>query len=202
MQEQDSSPTPLPVSKPKKRLDMVVKLALGVLVMSFTLIWGGMYLSRPDRTIPPYSVGSQVGHIVAMHVPHDTTDQGIETLVKRFRKVGRLTHHFAKMKVQPTTPGDPGGWYRKIVVYVFDDYGWAEPEMLNKYLAGDAEVVGKYEKAMRGYYRLQDQEEEGGLGPMPKTEQASDATSILFKGLVTDPVPAELEYEDFSISPM
>jgi hypothetical protein len=202
MQEQDSSPTPLPVSKPKKRLDMVVKLALGVLVMSFTLIWGGMYLSRPDRTIPPYSVGSQVGHIVAMHVPHDTTDQGIETLVKRFRKVGRLTHHFAKMKVQPTTPGDPGGWYRKIVVYVFDDYGWAEPEMLNKYLAGDAEVVSKYEKAMRGYYRLQDQEEEGGLGPMPKTQEASDATSILFKGLVTDPVPAELEHEDFSISPM
>jgi hypothetical protein len=202
MQEQDSSPTPLPVSKPKKRLDMVVKLALGVLVMSFTLIWGGMYLSRPDRSIPPYSVGSQVGHIVAMHVPHDTTDQGVETLVKRFRKVGRQTHHFAKMKVQPTTPGDPGGWYRKIVVYVFDDYGWAEPEMLNKYLAGDAEVVKKYEKAMRGYYRLQDQEEEGGLGPMPKTQEASDATSILFKGLVTDPVPAELEYEDFSISPM
>jgi hypothetical protein len=202
MQEQDSSSTPLPVSKPKKRLDMVVKLALGVLVMSFTLIWGGMYLSRPDRSIPPYSVGSQVGHIVAMHVPHDTTDQGIEALVKRFRKVGRLTHHFAKMKVQPTTPGDPGGWYRKIVVYVFDDYGWAEPEMLNKYLAGDAEVVSKYEKAMRGYYRLQDQEEEGGLGPMPKTQEASDATSILFKGLVTDPVPAELEHEDFSISPM
>ncbi|MEK7763823.1 MAG: hypothetical protein AAB433_19810 [Nitrospirota bacterium] len=181
---------------------MVVKLALGVLVMSFTLIWGGMYLSRPDRSIPPYSVGSQVGHIVAMHVPHDTTNQGIETLVKRFRKVGRLTHHFAKMKVQPTTPGDPGGWYRKMVVYVFDDYGWAEPEMLNKYLAGDAEVVRKYEKAMRGYYRLHDQEEEGGLGPMPKTDVASDATSILFKGLVTDPIPAELEYEDFSISPM
>jgi hypothetical protein len=202
MQEQDSSPTPLPKSKPKKPLDMVVKLALGVLVMSFTLIWGGMYLSRPDRTIPPYSVGSQVGHIVATHVPRDTTDQGIETLVKRFRKVGRQTHHFAKMKIQPTTPGDPGGWYRKIVVYVFDDYGWAEPEMLNKFLAGDAEVVKKYEKAMRGYYRLQDQEEEGGLGPMPKTGQASDATSILFKGLVTDPVPAELEHEDFSISPM
>jgi hypothetical protein len=202
MQEQDSSPTPLPVSKPKKRLDMVVKLALGVLIASFTMIWGGMYLSRPDRTIPPYSVGSQVGHIVAAHVPHDTTDQGIETLVKRFRKVGRQTHHFAKMKIQPTTPGDPGGWYRKIVVYVFDDYGWAEPEMLNKYLAGDAEVVRKYEKAMRGYYRLQDQEEEGGLGPMPKTQQASDASIILFKGLVTDPVPAELEHEDFSISPM
>lgn len=202
MQEQDSSPTPLPRSKPKKPLDTVVKLALGVLVMSFALIWGGMYLSRPDRTIPPYSVGSQVGHIVATHVPHDTTDLGVETLVKRFRKVGRQTHHFAKMKIQPTTPGDPIGWYRKIVVYVFDDYGWAEPEMLNKYLAGDAEVVKKFEKAMRGYYRLYDQEEEGGLGPIPKGEQASDPTRILFKGRVTDPVPAELEVEDFSISPM
>jgi hypothetical protein len=161
-----------------------------------------MYLSRPDRTIPPYSVGSQVGHIVAMHVPSDTTDQGIETLVKRLRKVGRLTHHFAKMKIQPTTPGDPAGWYRKVVVYVFDDDGWAEPEMLNKYLAADAEVVRKYEKAMRGYYRLQDQEEEGGLGPMPKGDKVSDATSILFKGRVTDPVPAEIEPEDISISPM
>ena len=67
-----------------------------------------------------------LGHIVATHVPSDTTDQGIETLVKRFRKVGRQTHHFASMKIQPTTPGDPGGWYRRIVVYVFDDNGWAE----------------------------------------------------------------------------
>jgi hypothetical protein len=202
MEEHDSSPTLRPGSKPKKPLDTVVKLALGVVVMSFTLIWGGMYLTRPDRTIPPYSVGSQVGHIVAAHVPHDTTDLGVETLVKRFRKVGRQTHHFAKMKIQPTTPGDPNGWYRKVVVYVFDDDGWAEPEMLTKYLAGDAEVVGQYEKVMRGYYRLHDQEEEGGLGPIPKTEPASDATRILFKGRVTDPVPAELEPEDFSISPM
>jgi hypothetical protein len=188
MQEQDPSPTSLPKSKPKKRLDTVVKLALGVLVMSFAMIWGGMYLSRPDRSIPPYSIGSQVGHIVAAHVPHDTTDQGVETLVKRFRKVGRQTHHFAKMKIQPTTPGDPNGWYRKIVVYVFADDGWAEPEMLNNFLAGDASAVKNYEKEMRGYYRLQDQEEEGGLGPIPKSGgEVSDATRILFKGLVTDP---------------
>jgi len=88
------------------------------------------------------------------------------------------------------------------VVYVFDDDGWAEPEMLKKYVAGDAAVVKNYEKAMRGYYRLQDQEEEGGLGPIPKAEQVSDATRILFKGRVTDSVPAELESEYFSISPM
>lgn len=181
---------------------MVVKLALGVLIGSFSLIWGGMYLSRPDRTIPPYSVGSQVGHIVATHVPHDTTDQGVETLLKRFRKVGRKTHHFASMKIQPTTPGDPAGWYRRVVIYVFDNDGWAEPEMLKKYLDGDASVVKNFEKAMRGYYRLQDQEEEGGFGPMPKADGISDATRILFKGRVTDPIPVELEPEDFSISPL
>ncbi len=157
--------------------------------MSFTLIWGGMYLSRPDRSIPPYSVGSQVGHIVATHVPRDTTDQGIETLVKRFRKVGRQTHHFATMKIQPTTPGDPGGWYRQIVVYVFDDDGWAEPEMLNKYLAGDASVVKNYEKAMRGYYRLQDQEEEGGLGPMPKAERGLRCHAHSLQGTRDGPHP-------------
>ena len=204
MQEQDASPPTPPTGskKPKKPLDMVVKLALGTLVMSFTLIWGGMYLSRPDRTIPPYSIGSQFGHIVAAHVPHDTTDLGVETLVKRFRKVGRQTHHFAKMKIQPTTPGDAGGWYRRVTVYVFDNDGWAEPEMLKKYLDGDASVVKNFEKAMRGYYRLHDQEEEGGLGPIPKAGEISDDTRILFKGRVTDPVPAELEVEDFSISPM
>ena len=202
MQDQDSSPTPLPESKTKKPLDTVVKLALGVLIGSFALIWGGMYLSRPDRSIPPYSVGSQAGHIVATHVPSDTTDQGIETLVKRFRKVGRKTHHFASMKIQPTTPGDPGSWYSRVVVYVFDDDGWTEAEMLKKYVAGDAAVVKKYEQSMRGYYRLQDQEEEGGLGPIPKGDEISDATRILFKGRVTDPVPDELEPEDFSISPL
>jgi hypothetical protein len=85
---------------------------------------------------------------------------------------------------------------------VFDDDGWAEAEMLQKYVAGDAVVAKNYKQAMRGYYRLQDQEEEGGLGPMPKADEVSDATRILFKGRVTDPIPAELEPEDISISPL
>ena len=94
MQEQDSSPAPLPGSKlkTKKPLDTVVKLALGVLIGSFTLIWGGMYLSRPDRSIPPYTIGSQVeSHRRDACAFWDTTDRGIETLVERFRKVGRET---------------------------------------------------------------------------------------------------------------
>ncbi|MGH7474628.1 MAG: hypothetical protein ACREJW_11865, partial [Candidatus Methylomirabilales bacterium] len=49
-----------PPQSPKK-LDTVVKLGLGVFVSSFILIGVGMFLSRPDRSIPPYSVGSQEG---------------------------------------------------------------------------------------------------------------------------------------------
>lgn len=199
----DHSIPQVPASPQKKPLDTVVKLALMVLFGSFGLIWGGMYLSRPDRSIPPYSIGSQDGHIVAAHVPGGTTDQRIETLVRRFRKVGRETHSFASMKIQPTTPGDPVGRYRRIVVYVFDNDGWTEPQMLAKYVAGDAAVVKDFEQAVRGYYRLSDEEEEGGLGPPPRVGQVSDAARLLFKGRVTDPLPEEEQGEtDTSISPL
>ena len=62
----------------KKKLDAMVKFGLGVFVGSFLLIWGGMFLTRPDRSIPPYSIGSQEGTLVAMHVPPWTTEAGIE----------------------------------------------------------------------------------------------------------------------------
>ncbi len=190
-------------SKTKKPLDIVVKLGLGVFVGSFALIWGGMYISRPDRSIPPYSVGSQVGKIVATHVPRGTTDQQIETLLKRFRKVGHETREFGPMKIRPTTPGDPGGRYRRILIYVFDDSGWTEPETLAKYVAQDASVNKEFEKSVRGYYRLIDQEEEGGIGPLPKRGEATDLTRILFKGRVTDPLPPDVDPEEgISISPL
>ncbi|HEY5931426.1 MAG TPA: hypothetical protein VIT63_00830 [Nitrospira sp.] len=181
--------------KTKKPLDIVVKFALAVFAGSFALIWGGMYLSRPDRSIPPYTVGSQSGHVVAAHVPRGTTDEEIESLVKRFRKVGHQTHDFARMKIYPTTPGDPGGPYRQIMIYVFDDHGWTDPETLAKFLEGDATAIQDYERFMRGYYRLQDQEEEGGLGSIPKNGHASDETRVLFKGRVTDPLPVGAEPE-------
>jgi hypothetical protein len=190
-------------SKTKKPLDIVVKLALGVFVGSFALIWGGMYLSRPDRSIPPYTVGSQSGHLVATHVPRGTTDQQIEMLLKRFRKVGHQTRDFGSMKIYPTTPGDPGGRYHNILIYVFDDDGWTETAVLAKYAAGDAAVTRDYERSVRGYYRLQDREEEAGLGPVSKNGEISNNTRILFKGRVTDPLPVEAEPETgISISPM
>ncbi|MEQ1679824.1 MAG: hypothetical protein ABL950_04355 [Nitrospira sp.] len=177
----------------KKPMDIVVKIALSVFVGSFALIWGGMYLSRPDRSIPPYTVGAQSSQIVTTDVPRGTTDEEIESLVKRFRKVGHQTHDFAPMKIHPTTPGDPSGWYRQITIYVFDDHGWTDPEVLAKYLAGDATVINDYERHMRGYYRLQDQEEEGGVGPIPMNGHISNNTRILFKGRVTDSLPVEEE---------
>jgi hypothetical protein len=190
-------------SKTKKPLDIVVKLGLGVFVGSFTLIWVGMYLSRPDRSIPPYTVGSQNGHLVATHVPRGTTDQQIEKLLKRFRKVGHQTRDFGSMKIYPTTPGDPGGRYKNILIYIFDDDGWTEPEMLAKYAAGDAAVVKEFERSLRGYYRLQEREEEAGLGPLPKNGEISDHTRIVFTGRVTDPLPVEAEPETgISLSPL
>jgi hypothetical protein len=195
MHEEATSPMSPSSSGPttKKPLDIVVKIALSVFVGSFALIWGGMYLSRPDRSIPPYTVGAQSSQIVTTDVPRGTTDEEIESLVKRFRKVGHQTHDFAPMKIHPTTPGDPSGWYRQITIYVFDDHGWTDPEVLAKYLAGDATVINDYERHMRGYYRLQHQEEEGGVGPIPKNGHISNNTRILFKGRVTDSLPVEAE---------
>jgi hypothetical protein len=189
--------------KNKKPLDIVVKFGLAVFVGSFALIWGGMYLSRPDRSIPPYTVGSQSGHVVATDVPSGTQDDQIVKLLNRFRKVGHETRDFGRMKIYPTTPGNPSGRYRQIVIYVFDDHGWTDPDVLAKFLTGDATAIKNYERSMRGYYRLLDQEEEGGLGPIPEDGRITSDTRILFKGLVTDPLPVEAEDEPgISISPL
>ena len=76
---------PQATAAPKKPLDTVVKLALTVLFGSFGLIWGGMYLSRPDRSIPPYSVGAQEDAAVAVHVPAWTSDTAIRSMSRRVR---------------------------------------------------------------------------------------------------------------------
>ncbi len=203
MQEQVFFSMPPADPNAKKPLDIVVKFALAVFVGSFALIWGGMYLSRPDRSIPPYTIGSQSSYLVATDVPSGTQDDEVEKLVKRFQKIGHQTRDFGPMKIYPTTPGDPEGRYRQIVIYVFDDHRRTDPEVLAKYLAGDAAVVHDYERSMRGYYRLQDQNEEGGIGPILKNGQVTSGTRILFKGLVTAPLPVDAEPEQgISISPL
>lgn len=172
----------------KRKLDTVVKLAVGVLITSFALIWGGMWLSRPDRTIPPYSIGSQEGTAVAVHVPPWTSDTAIETLIQRFRKVGRESRNFGQMKIQPTTPDDPVGRYRRITIFIFTHEAWTDPEVLHKYVTGgDPALREGFEKALRGYYRLDGMEEEGRIGPLLHgTDSAATAAYAreLFKGTI------------------
>lgn len=188
MQPDQRSTVPLSRGHEKRPLDTVVKLALGVLFGSFALIWGGMFLSRPDRSIPPYSIGSQEDTAVAVHVPLWTSDTEIETLIERFRKVGRETRQFGTMKIQPTTPGHPTGRYHRVTIYIFTQEDWTEPDMLHRYLHGeDQPVRDGFEKALRGYYRLDGMEEEGRIGPLMRGK-SSPATAAysreLFKGSI------------------
>ena len=191
MDEQDFSSTAPSGSQAKKPLDTVVKLAISVLVGSFALIWGGMYLSRPDRSIPPYSIGSQEETSVAIHVPPWTSDGEIETLIERFRKVGHETRNFGPMKVRPTTPDDPTERYRLLTIYIFSLDAWAEPAMLHQYLAAeDRDVRDGVRKALRGLYRLTESEEEGRIGPLldgPETAATQVYARQLFKGPLSLP---------------
>jgi hypothetical protein len=184
----DSTTFQGPSPSPKKPLDTVVKLALMVLFGSFALIWGGMYLSRPDRSIPPYSIGSQEGTAVSIHVPAWTSDTEIETLIERFRKVGRETRNFGPMKIRPTTPEDPSGRYRRITIYIFSHDAWAEAPILHKYLAReDKEVRDGFKRALRGFYQLTETEEEGRIGPMvdgPDSAATAAYSRELFKSSV------------------
>jgi hypothetical protein len=188
MHDDQPSPDSRALKNPKRPLDTVVKLALGVLFGSFALIWGGMFLSRPDRSIPPYSIGSQEGTAVAVHVPAWTSDTEIETLIARFRKVGRESRNFGLMKIQPTTPGDPNGRYRRIVIYIFTHEDWTEPDVLRRYVAGsDQAVVEGFNKSLRGFYRLDGLEEEGRIGPLVRggdTAATAAYSRELFKGFI------------------
>jgi len=184
----------IPQPQAKRKLDTVVKLGLGVLIGSFLLIWVGMFLSRPDRSIPPYSIGSQEGTVVAIHVPAWTSDTAIETLIERFRKVGRETRDFGKMKIQPTTPRDPAGPYRSITIYIFTHDSWAEPAILHRYVTAkgststdDQSLREAFEQSVRGFYRLDGTEEEGRIGPVLNGKDTAGTAAyarLLFKGPV------------------
>ncbi|WP_447985258.1 hypothetical protein [Nitrospira sp. Nam74] len=184
------------MAREKKKLDTVVKMGLGVFIGAFTLIWGGMFLTRPDRSIPPYSIGSQEGTAVAVHVPVYTSDTELETLIYRFQKVAR-EKGFGRMKIHPTTPDDPRGHYQRITIYVFTHEAWAEPDMLRRYVAAshsdlpeDTSLREAFEKAVRGYYRLDEFGEEGRIGPIDGTRGVKDtpATAAFSRVLFSGPI--------------
>ena len=187
---------------PKKPFDPVVKIGLTVLLGGLTLIGGGMFLSRPDRTIPPFSIGGQEGTVVAVHVPAWTSDPDIETLIRRFRKVGATHHDFRSMKVRPTTPDDPATLYREVVLYVFSDPHWTDPATLHRYLAtrvsadagnrlnAEEELFRReFERSARGGFIYSQGNTKGWLGPIPdpSTSEQRQNIQILFDDLVPSP---------------
>ena len=177
----------------KKKLDHVVRFGLGVMIGSFVLIFCGMFLMRPDRSIPPYTVGAQAGTIVAVNVPSRTSDGEIETLIRRFRKVGRETGDFGPMKIQPTTPRDPAGRYHRITIYIFSDPEWTMPDVLDDYVDGkDAGLRARFAEAVRGTYRLSEGHEVGRIGPILERESPATAaySRVLFEGPMESQVGA------------
>ena len=184
----------------KKKLDAMVKFGLGVFVGSFLLIWGGMFLTRPDRSIPPYSIGSQKGTLVAMHVPPWTTEAGIEALLRRIRTVAHQSRDFGRMKIQPTTPDGPAGRYRAVHIYLFTLDAWAGPEMVHRYAqalaspGSDDDFRSTFEKAARGYYRLDGEKEIAWIGPVDEIlrplaqPSMTEHSRLLFNGTVNDAV--------------
>ena len=164
-------PHPFPMKSPRKPLDPVVKLGVGVLVGSLLLIGIGMFLSRPDRSIPPYSIGSQVDTIVAIHLPPWTSDPEIEALIRRFQKVGKKTRDFRSMKIRPTTPKDPNGRYQRMTIYIFSNHTWTGPEVLSRYLGISNNMAKRtfereFEASVRGGYHIDTFEAKGWIGPI------------------------------------
>lgn len=160
------------IKSAKKPLDPIVKIGLAVLLGGFMLIFGGMYLSRPDRTIPPYSNGWQEGTVVAVHVPAWTSDPAIETLIRRFREVVLATNDLRSLKIRPTNPEDPSDYYREVNIYIFSDPTWTEPDTLHRYLEkkeGKEEEIFRYnfEQAARGGFIHLQGKTKGWLGPIP-----------------------------------
>ncbi|MCA9472895.1 MAG: hypothetical protein MRJ96_05690 [Nitrospirales bacterium] len=181
---------------PRKPLDTLVKLGLGVLIGGFLMIGLGMFLSRPDRTIPPYSVGAQDGITVLIHTPSWTSDPEIRTLLERFRSKAQETRNFAPMKIRPTTPDDPQGRYQRMKLYVFSDHQWAEAEKLRRYLSEstekeDMEFKRLFESMVRGGLSIDLKEVVGWLGPVggQRIGQADSEVEWLFNE------PARLTHE-------
>ena len=168
----------------KKRFDPIVKMGIGILLGGFCLIAFGMYLSRPDRSIPPYSVGAQAGTLVALHLPSWTSDPEIESLLKRFGEVGQKTRDFAHMKIRPTTPKNADGRYQNILIIIFSDPSWTEPDTFQRYVdsetdesitPSDQDFRRQFEASVRAGYRADDSGQAAWIGPWNRS-QSKDRT--------------------------
>jgi hypothetical protein len=173
----------------QKPLDPLVKIALSLSIGMIVITIIGMILTAPDRSIPPYSVMAQVGEVVSVNVPRNTTEAQIEALLFRFRAAGEGDRDtFRRMKIQPTTPQDPRGLYQRVTIYILGNPGLSEESVLREYLAGEPTARGAFERAVRGVYRLTPDSELGVVGFVGKETRSEGApvggSRILFQSQV------------------
>ena len=174
----------------KKPLDPLVKTALTICVTLIIITVIGMILTAPDRSIPPYSVVAQLGEVVTVNVPPRTTDAEVEALLVRFQAVGSGDRNrFARLKIKPTTSGDPSGLYQRVTIYIFDNLGLAEEPVLKEYvMGGDPAGKRSFERGVRGVYRLTADTEFGSLGFASEARAAGEVPSqgarIFFQGKI------------------
>ena len=103
------------------------------------------------------------------------------------------------MKVRPTTPDDPATLYREVVLYVFSDPQWTEPETLRRYLATQATADARqqlsveeaafrreFQRSARAGFTYSLGRTKGWLGPIPEpsTPEQRQNIQILFDDLV------------------
>jgi hypothetical protein len=85
-----------------------------------------------------------------------------------------------------------------VSIYIFTHEAWAEPEMLHRYVGAlnsaseeDRSFREAFEKAVRGFYRRDQREEEGRIGPIDQGAAGGDTPGtaafrrLLFKEPVT-----------------
>ena len=142
-------------SSAQKPLDPLVKAALTLSIGLILITVVGMILTAPDRSIPPYSVIAQIGESVTVNVPFATTDPQIEALLFRFQLAAEGDGMgFGRLKIRPTTPGNPAGLYQRVTIYILNNPGLAEEPVLREYLTGDPRSRGAFERGVRGIYWL------------------------------------------------
>jgi hypothetical protein len=87
------------------------------------------------------------------------------------------------MKIKPTTPTDPNGFYQHMTVFVFSDPIWTEPGILDQYLrmgktGEDQSKAKEFMAVARGGFMYQKGTMTGWLGPIPSTKEKSEEQNI------------------------
>ena len=91
--------------------------------------------------------------------------------------------------MRPTTPEDPNKLYQEVILYIFLDPSWTEPDTLHRYLTkhegkGEEAFRQEFEKSARGGFIYIKGKTKGWLGPISDKDKPEKEQNIqvLFEG--------------------